>query len=128
MRLASALREFMATAVALVATRLALLRVEAEEEVWRLFSLLGWGLTALLAGLFGLLFLAVLVTVALWEGQRLLALAVFTALFLALAAVAFVQARRRARQGSRLFAASLAELERDAAALWPASSPDKSRS
>ncbi|MCX7898138.1 MAG: phage holin family protein [Rhodocyclaceae bacterium] len=116
-RLLSSLRAFVATGVAILATRLALLRVEAEEEIWRLSSLLLWSVTALIASLFGLLFFALLITVLLWESQRLLALSVFTVLFWSLAALAFAQARRRARQESRLFAASLSELKRDAEAL-----------
>ena len=47
------------------------------------------------------------------DGWRLLALAVFSAIFLTLGAVAFVAARARLNQGSRLWGASLAELERD---------------
>lgn len=103
--------------VALLRTRLELLKVETEEEAARLAGLLLWGLAAVLLSIVGAVFLAVFLTVLWWESHRLLALGVFSALFVAAAAVAVAMARRRAREGSRLFAASLAELRRDEAAL-----------
>lgn len=113
----SSLRGFAATSVALLRTRFELLRVEAQEEVSRLAGLLLWGIAAVLLGVAGLVFLAVFLTVLLWDSQRLLALGIFSALFLAAAAVAIGMALRLARQGSQLFAASLAELRRDESAL-----------
>lgn len=113
----SSLRGFAATSVALLRTRFELLRVEAQEEVSRLAGLLLWGIAAVLLGVAGLVFLAVFLTVLLWDSQRLLALGIFAAIFLAAAAVAIGMALRLARQGSQLFAASLAELRRDESAL-----------
>lgn len=49
--------------------------------------------------------------------HRLLALTAFSVLFLTLAGVAVWQVRTRLRQGSQLFAASLAELQQDRDAL-----------
>jgi uncharacterized membrane protein YqjE len=72
-----------------------------------------WGIAAVLLGVAGLVFLAIFITVLLWESNRLLALGIFAALFLAAAAVAIGTALRLARQGSQLFAASLAELRHD---------------
>jgi uncharacterized membrane protein YqjE len=111
---------FTATAVGVVRTRLELFKLEAQEEVGRLAGLLLWGFAAVLLGVVGLVFLAIFITVALWEGQRLLVLGVFTVLFLAAAGLAVAMAWRLARQSSQLFAASLAELRRDEAALQPA--------
>ncbi len=113
----SSLRGCAATSVALLRTRFELLRVEAREEVSRLAGLLLWGIAAVLLGVAGLVFLAVFLTVLLWDSQRLLALGIFSALFLGAAAVAIGMALRLARQGSQLFAASLAELRRDESAL-----------
>ncbi|MCX8086062.1 MAG: phage holin family protein [Rhodocyclaceae bacterium] len=115
--LLASLRGFAATAVALVRTRLELLKVEAQEEIGRLLRLLFWGIAAVLLGGAGLVFLAVFFTVLLWESHRLLALGIFAALFLAAAGAAIAIALHLARQGSQLFAASLAELKRDAAEL-----------
>jgi len=107
------LRGFATTSVALLRTRLELLKVEAHEEVGRIAGLLVWAIAAVLLGIAGLIFFAVFVTVLLWESHRLLALGIFAALFLAAASMAIAMAVRLARQGSQLFAASLAELRRD---------------
>lgn len=116
-RLLASLRGFATTSVALLRTRLALLKVEAQEEAERLVSMLLWGVAATLLGIAGLVFLAVLLTVLFWEDHRLLALTLFTAIFLGGAAFAITSILRLARQGSQLFAASLAELRRDEEAL-----------
>lgn len=113
----SSLRSFAATSVALLRTRFELLKVEAQEEVGRLSGLVLWGIAAVLLGVVGLVFLAVFLTILLWDSHRLLALGVFAALFLGAAAVAIGVALQLARRGSQLFAASLAELRRDEAAL-----------
>jgi uncharacterized membrane protein YqjE len=113
----SALRGFVTTGVALVRTRLELLKIESQEEVGRIAGLLLWGMAATLLGVVGVAFLAMFVTVLLWETHRELALGIFSALFLTAAAVASITALRLYRQGSRLFAASLAELRHDEDAL-----------
>lgn len=113
----SSLRGFAATSVALLRTRLELLKLEAQEEAGRIAGLLLWGIAGILLGIAGLVFLAVFLTVLLWDSHRVLALGIFTALFLAAAGMAIATALRLARQGSQLFATSLAELRRDEAAL-----------
>lgn len=115
--LLASLRGFATTSVALLRTRLELLQVEIREEVGRIAALLMWAVAAVLLGAAGLVFLAVFVTVLLWESHRLLALGICAALFLAAAGVAGFLVMRLARQGSQLFSASLAELRRDEAAL-----------
>lgn len=111
------LRGFAATGVALLRTRIGLLKVEALEEVGRVRGVLLWGIAAVLLGVAGMVFLALFLTVLLWDSHRLLALGIFAALFIAAASVAVVTVLRLARQGSQLFAASLAELRQDEAAL-----------
>lgn len=113
----ASLRGFAATSVALLRTRLDLLKIEAREEIGRVSGLLLWGFAAVLLGVAGVVFLAVFLTVLLWDSHRLLALGIFAALFLAAAGMATGIALRLARQGSQLFAASLAELRRDENAL-----------
>ena len=115
--LLASLRGFAATSVALLRTRLELLKVEAQEEVGRVTSLLFWGVAAVLLGVSGLVFLALFITVLLWDSQRLLALGVFSALFLAATGVAVGMVWRLVGRRSQLFAASLAELRRDEVAL-----------
>ena len=98
-------------------TRLALLTVELQEEKLRLARLLFMTvLTALFLG-FAAVFAALWVTVALWDDHRLLALGLSTGLFLVLGLAAASVAARTVAAGSRLFAASLAELDKDRDAL-----------
>ena len=111
------LRGFAATGVALLRTRVGLLKVEAFEEVGRIRGMLLWGIAAVLLGVAGAVFLALFLTVLFWDSHRLLALGIFATLFIAAATVAVATALRLARQGSQLFAASLAELHQDEAAL-----------
>ncbi len=111
------MRGFATTSVALARTRLELLKIEAQEEVGRISGLLVWAIAAVLLGVAGLIFLAVFFTVLLWDSHRVLALGVFSALFLGAAGIAIGMALRLARQGSQLFAASLTELRRDQAML-----------
>lgn len=113
----SSLRALLVDGVDLLRTRIELLTTELEEEKLRLLSLLTYGAIALVFLAAGLVFLAVFLTVLMWEGQRLLALGIFTTLFLTAGIAALLAALARARAGSRLFAASLAELARDRAAL-----------
>lgn len=117
--LLASLRGFAATSVALLRTRLELLKVEAQEEVGRVRGMLLWGIVAALCGVAGAIFLAVFLTVLLWDSHRLLVLGIASALFFAAAALAIATALRLSRQGSQLFAASLAELRQDEAALKP---------
>jgi uncharacterized membrane protein YqjE len=97
--------------------RLELLAIEAQEEKERIASLLLWAvLAALLAG-FGLLMLLVLVTVALWDSHRLLALGGGTVVLVAAAVVAVMKVRALIAQPATLFQASIGELRADADAL-----------
>lgn len=115
----SSLRGLVATGVALLQTRLELLSTELQEEKARLIGLLAYGAAALILLGVGIVFLAVFLTVLLWDSHRLLALGVFAALFLGAGSLALALAMRLARNGSRLFAASLAELAQDRAELEP---------
>jgi len=115
--LLASLRGLATNGVGLLRTRVELLKLEAAEEVERVVRLLLWGAAAVLLGIVGLGFLAVFLTVLLWESHRLLALGIFAALFLAAAAYAVTTALGLARQGSQLFSASLAEIRRDEEAL-----------
>jgi len=112
-RLASSLRGLASTILELLHVRLELLSVEAQEEVLRLGALLLYGAVAVTFLSLGLTFLAVFITVALWDSHRLLALGVFTAVFLIAGGVAAWLARARLQSGTRLFSASIEELSQD---------------
>lgn len=116
-RLAESLRGFVDTGLAIAQTRLELLAVEAQEEKLRLASLLfNTLLSAVFIG-FGVVFLAIFVTVMFWDEHRLLALGLGTLVLFTAGLLAARNAARELRRGSRLFAASLGELARDRDAL-----------
>lgn len=118
-RLSASVRGLAATLIELAQVRLELFSVEAQEEVLRVAGLLAYGAIALVCLALGLGFLAILITVALWDTHRLLALAVFAVLFLLAGLLAAWRARERVQRGSRLFSASIDELRQDREALEP---------
>jgi len=105
------------TGVTLIHNRLELLGVELAEERVRLISMLAYGGAAFLCIAAGLIFLAIFLTVLLWDRNRLLALGVFSALFLGAGIASLTLAMSLGRSGSKLFSASLAELRKDRDAL-----------
>ena len=117
--LAGSLKGMVSGALGLAHVRLELFTVEAREEVSRLGGLLVLGAFACAFLSLGMGFLAIFITVALWDSHRLLDLMAFTVLFLTLGGVAAYLAKQRMAQGSRLFAASLAELQVDRERLKP---------
>jgi uncharacterized membrane protein YqjE len=112
-RLSSSLKGLAATVLELLQLRLELLSVEAQEEVLRVGALLVYGAVAVALLSLGVVFLALLITVVFWDSHRVLALALFTALFLLMGGVAAWLARERVRSGTRLFSASVEELRQD---------------
>jgi uncharacterized membrane protein YqjE len=112
-RLSSSLKGLAATVLELLQLRLELLSVEAQEEVLRVGALLVYGAVAVAFLSLGVVFLALLITVVFWDSHRVLALALFTALFLLMGGVAAWLARERVRSGTRLFSASVEELRQD---------------
>lgn len=115
----ASLRGLAATGLALLRNRLELLAVEIQEEKARTVGLIAYSIaTVLLLGA-GAMFLAVFVTVLLWDSNRLLALGVFATLFLGGGVVCLLAVRRLAATPSSLFVASLAELAKDRAAAGP---------
>lgn len=113
----ASLKGLVGTGVALLQNRLQLFGAELAEERLRLLSLATYGAIALVCLSAGLVFLAAFLTVLLWDSHRLLALGIFSTLFLAAGGVSLALAMRYASAGSNLFAASLAELRKDRDAL-----------
>ncbi|TFY97599.1 phage holin family protein [Ramlibacter humi] len=118
----ASLRRLLDSALQLAQVRLALLGNELEEQKLRLTQ----GL--LLSGI-GVVFLALasvmlcgFVVVLFWD-HRLVALGVLTALFGAVGAALVVQGSRRVRSAGEMFQASLQELARDRAGLFPGEEP-----
>lgn len=118
-RLAETLRGAIDAGLQTVQTRLELLTVELQEEKLRLSAVaLNIVLCGLLLG-FGLVFLLIFLTVLFWDSHRLLALGLATTVLLAVGVWAGTRAATRLRAGSRLFAASLAEIAQDRETLRP---------
>jgi len=111
--LLTSLKQLVATLVAVVQTRLELLANEVQAEKLRLTQLLLLGISALFFLACAVLLLTVLVVVALWDTHRLLAIGGFAALYLGTGVGFALAARARAAAGTQLFAASLAEFEKD---------------
>jgi uncharacterized membrane protein YqjE len=112
-RFSSSLRGLTSTVLELVQIRLELFSIEAQEEVLRVGALLVYGAVAVAFLSLGVVLLALLITVALWDTHRLLALGIFTGLFLVTGGVAAWLARERVRSGTYLFSASVEELRQD---------------
>lgn len=112
----ASLRGLAATGLALLQNRMELLAVEIQEEKTRAVSLAAYSVAAVILLGAGAVFLAVFVTVLLWESNRLLVLGMFSALFLGGGILCLLAVRRLAQTPSGLFAGSLAELAKDRAA------------
>ncbi|MDQ2963460.1 MAG: phage holin family protein [Pseudomonadota bacterium] len=115
--LAGALSGMIATAVALLRTRLELATVEFEEERERIKIMLVLIVGATMFACFALVTVSVWVVACLWESHPLAAIA-GVAIFHALVAGGAVLAlKQQVKAHGRPFAATLAELERDADAI-----------
>ncbi|TXI18642.1 MAG: hypothetical protein E6Q67_11515 [Roseateles sp.] len=111
------LRRLGASLLALGRIRLELFAIEVQEEKDRIASLLLWAVVAALLVGFGLVMAVLLITVALWDTHRLLALGLATLLLGGAALYALLQVRRLVGLPATLFQASIAELREDAATL-----------
>ena len=112
-RVTQALRGWLHDGVQLLRVRLELLSVEAREHAFAVVELLVAAMAAVILLGLGLGFLAVLLTVLLWDSHRVLALAIFATLFLTLGGVALLMLRSRWQASQRWFDASLDELRQD---------------
>lgn len=115
--LQSSLRALGGTLLSIAHTRLELLAIELEDEKRRLLGVLAWGALAILMGGFGLMFMAVWLTVMLWDTHRLLALGMFALSFLGLAAWSIWRAQSLLKGSQGWMSATLNELEADRQAL-----------
>ena len=112
----SALKNLLGTLLAIGKTRAELLVTEVEEEKLRLMSL--WAKAFSVAWLFALGIVMAICCIALlfWE-QRVLVFGVAAGLFVFVGFLVFASLRRQLAQPSKMFRASLAELETDVAQL-----------
>jgi len=109
----AALRRLAATAVGLLQTRIELLATELEEERARVFRILLLTVAALVFLALGVITLTFLVILLAWDTHRVLAAGLLTAAFLGIGALLALNARNAAKEKTKLFSASLAELAKD---------------
>jgi len=109
----ASLRSLAATLIAIAQTRLELLSTEVEEERLRLLQLLLTAFIALFFSALGIVMLTLAVAALFWDTHRVLVMILFAVLYLGIGAVCGLVMRSRAREKSRLFSASIAELAKD---------------
>ncbi|WP_210546776.1 phage holin family protein [Rhodoferax sp. PAMC 29310] len=115
----NSIKQLLSTALEIAQVRLELVGTEVEREKRRLFDGLFWGAIALLCIGVGLTLLCGFIILLLWDGYRLAAIGLLSVLFIAMGAVLALRARKKVRNQSTMFNASLSELKQDQAALRP---------
>lgn len=100
-------------------TRLELIATELEEERLHLARLVTYGLLALFFFGLGVMVLSLLIIAAFWDTNRLAAITVLVVAYLGIALAFGLAARQQLRRKPRLFSATLAEIDKDRAALAP---------
>lgn len=118
-------RRIVAILVAMIRTRLGLLAVELMEEKSRIWLMLVLTALALVFASMALLMLSLLVIVAFWDDNRLLAIGALLVFYLAAAAASVLVLRHKAKMGSPLFSHTLRELSKDTDELEDAFEADK---
>jgi len=109
------------TLLAIFQTRLELLSNEIEEERLRIGQMLLYGSVALFFFGMAIMLLTVFIVVLFWDSYCLLVLGGLAALFFVAGLLVWNALRRVARERSKLFSASLAELVNDRDRLAPRS-------
>ncbi len=112
----SALKNLVATLLAIGKTRAELLVTELEEEKFRLMSLWAKAIGAAFLLALGVVMLVCCIALAFWE-QRVIVFGLFATLFVVGGLVLASSLKRQASQPSKMFKASLSELEADMAQL-----------
>lgn len=115
--LLGSIKRLLTTLTGLVATRLELLSNEWQEERLRLLQMLFFALFAFFSFCMGILLLVFFLVVLFWDEHRLVVLAALSLVFFLAGGLLVILLRNTLRSGSRLFSASLAELQKDGAAL-----------
>ena len=108
--LMESLKRLAGTLLTIFQTRLELLSNEMEDERVRIEQMLLYGSVALFFFGLAIMLLTVFVVVVFWDSQRLLVLGVFAALYFVAGLLVWNALHRVAREKSKLFSASLAEL------------------
>ncbi len=111
--LLASLRRLVATFVEILHTRGELLSTEIEEEVVRFRELILYGVASLFFLGFGLLLLTLFIIALFWETAGPSVLGIFAFFYLAGGIIAVLIIRHKLKTRPPLFAATLAELDKD---------------
>jgi uncharacterized membrane protein YqjE len=117
------IRRLAASFIAIGRIRLELLAIEVQEEKDRIAGMLVWAVVTAFLGCFALVFVALFITLALWDTHRLQALGGFAALFIGLALWGVLRLRQLVGTGPSLFQSTIAELRADSQALQQPPAP-----
>jgi len=112
----AALKNSVATLIAIGKTRAELLVTELEEEKFRLMSLWSKAIGAAFMLAVGVVLAIFCLALAFWE-QRVMVFGIFALIFIAGALFLIASLKRQAGEPSKMFRTSLAELEADLAQL-----------
>lgn len=112
----AALKNSLATLIAIGKARAELLVTELEEEKLRLMSLWSKAIGAAFMLAVGIVLAIFCLALAFWE-QRVIVFGIFAVLFISGALYLIASLKRQAAQPSKMFRASLSELEADMALL-----------
>jgi uncharacterized membrane protein YqjE len=112
-----ALAQLAASALAMLRTRLELASVEFAEAREHIKEMVLLAAVGIVLGLFALLFASLFVIAYFWDEYRLEAVGGVTLFYVAITVLIFARLRKISREAPPPFAATLEELEHDAAAL-----------
>ena len=113
LRLTDSLKAASATLIAVAQTRLELLGVELQGQLYDGARFLLWGIAAIALATLGIGMLSMVLLIAFWEEHRLLVAALLATGFLAASAVTFLAMRQSLANRANPFRATLHELTKD---------------
>ena len=111
--LLSALKNLVSTGASIAQTRLELISTDVQIARTQFLGLLVMVIFTLFFLFFGLIMLALLIVIYSWENDRILALSLLTAGFLAVGAILALVVLRSLKTMPKLFEATIAELAKD---------------
>lgn len=112
-----AMAQLGASALGMLRTRLELASVEFAEMRQRVKEMVLLGAVAVVVALFALLFASLFVIAVFWDSYRLVAVGGVTLFYVLVTVVVLARLKKIAKDAPAPFAATLEELEHDAAAL-----------
>jgi uncharacterized membrane protein YqjE len=111
--LLASLQRLLGSFAEILHTRVEIISIELEEEVWRVRQLILYGLVSFFFLGLGLLMVTLFVVKASSENYQLYVLGGFAVLYMGIGAIAALTVRRKLRNRPRLFSTTLSELDKD---------------